>query len=380
MSQGGGAEEAVRSERSPRPRRSHLPVVAVTGAADGLGAMLAARLAANSAVRRVVAIDTARGPDAGPAAGARRLTWRTVDVRDPSVATALAGADVVVHLALDASLDTPSAQRRATSVRGTQTVLTAAAAAGVRRIVLCTSAAVYGALPDNPVPLDEDGPLRAVPDDGVLGDLLEVEQVAETARAVHPGLSVTVLRPATLVGAGVDSVLTRHFEAPRLLVVRGTRPRWQFCHVEDHVSALELATLGAVHGVVTVGAEGWLEQEQVERISGLRRIELPATLAFGTAERLHRLGVIPAPASELQYLVHPWVVPATRLRAAGWRPVYDNETALGALLEQVGGRPALATLAARRVGRKDAGIGAGAAVAVVGTAAVVRQLRRRRRG
>ncbi|MDP9396902.1 MAG: NAD-dependent epimerase/dehydratase family protein [Actinomycetota bacterium] len=340
-------------------------------------------LAANPAVRRVVAIDAAGGPDASAAAGAGsgpdRLSWCTVDVRDPSVAGALAGVDVVAHLALDASLDTPSAQRRATSVRGTQTVLTAAAAAGVRRLVLCTSAAVYGALPDNPVPLDEDGPLRAVPDDGVLGDLLEVERVAETARTVHPGLAVTVLRPATLVGAGVDSVLTRHFEAPRLLVVRGTHPHWQFCHVEDLVSALELAVLGAVDGVVTVGAEGWLEQEQVERVSGLRRIELPATLAFGTAERLHRLGVIPAPASELQYLVHPWVVPVTRLRAAGWRPVYDNETALGALLEQVNGQPALATLAARRVGRKDAGIGAGAAVAVVGTAAVVRQLRRRRR-
>ena len=146
-----------------------------------------------------------------------------------------------------------------------------------------------------------------------------------------------MLRPATVVGPGIDSILTRHFEAPRLLVVRDSQPRWQFCHVDDLVSALELAALEHVTGVVTVGCEGWMEQSEVETVSGMRRIELPAALAFGTAERLHRIGVIPAPASDLQYVVHPWVVPSTRLREAGWRPVFDNPTALGVLLEQVSG-------------------------------------------
>jgi hypothetical protein len=74
--------------------------------------------------------------------------------------------------------------------------------------------------------------------------------------------------------------------------------------------------------------------------------------------------------------VHPWVIPSTRLRAAGWRPTYDNATALGALLEQLGGRHAVA---ARRLARKEATLGAaGAAVAVVGSAAMVRRARRRR--
>lgn len=357
---------------SVRSRRSGLPVVAVTGAAGGIGRELTRRLVARDDVRRVVAIDDHRGD-------VREATWRVLDVRDPVLADRLAGVDVVVHLATDRAPDHDGTARSNLNVRGTQTVLTAAAAAGVGRVVLCTDAMVYGALPDNPVPLEEDAPLRAVPDGALVGDLLEVERLAAVAPRSHPGLRVTVLRPATLVGAGVDSLLTRHFEAPRLLVVRGSRPRWQFCHVEDLVAALELAALGAVEGVLTVGCEGWLEQEEVERISGLRRIEMPPALAFATAERLHRHGVIPAPASDLTYLMHPWVVPSTRLRAAGWRPTYDNETALGALLEQVGGHHAFA---ARRLGRKDATLGAagaaGAAVAVVGTAALVRRARQRR--
>jgi nucleoside-diphosphate-sugar epimerase len=263
-------------------------------------------------------------------------------------------------------------------VRGTQTVLTAAAAAGVRRVVLCTSAMVYGALPQNAVPLDEDAALQAVPDGALIGDLIEIERLAAKAPRTHRGLEVTVLRPAAVVGPGVDSVLTRHFESPRLLVVRGTAPKWQFCHVDDLAAAVTLAALGKVTGAVTVGCDGWLEQTEVETITGMRRIELPSSVALATAGRLHRLGVIPAPASDLQYVMHPWVVPSTRLREAGWRPTYDNPTALGVLLEQVSEHHALA---ARRVGRRDATIGAaGAAVAVVGTAALVRRARRKRRG
>jgi len=350
--------------------------VAVTGAASGLGLATARGLAGHPQVSRVIGIDDRRGDVPG-------VTWRILDVCDPALAGRLRSVDTIVHCATDVGVDqahSDQTQKGSVSrnVRATQTVLTAAAAAGVRRVVLCTSAMVYGALPDNPVPLPEDAALQAVPDGGLITDLLEMEQLATRAPRTHPGLEVTVLRPAVVVGPGIDSLLTRHFEAPRLLVVRGSSPRWQFCHVDDLVAAVALAALGKVTGVVTVGCDGALDQDEVELITGMRRIELPSSLAFGTAERLHRMGLIPAPASDLQYVVHPWVVPSTKLRAAGWRPVYDNTTTLGVLLEQVSGHHAVA---ARRVGRRDATIGAaGAAVAVVGTAALVRRARKKRRG
>jgi nucleoside-diphosphate-sugar epimerase len=354
-----------------RSRRTHKPVIGVTGAASGLGQALAASLAQRPDVGKVVAIDDHRGDLEG-------VSWRVLDVCDPALAGRLGKVDAIVHLDVDTSVDARKDERPGRNVRGTQTVLTAAAATGVRRVVLVTSAMVYGALPDNPVPLEEDAPLRALPDGSFVSDLLEIEQLARQASLSHPGLSVTVLRPATVVGPGIDSILTRHFEAPRLLVVRDSRPLWQFCHVDDLVAALELAALEHVTGVVTVGCEDAMEQSEVEMVSGMRRIELPAALAFGTAERLHRLGVIPAPASDLQYVVHPWVVPSTRLREAGWRPRFDNQTALGVLLDQVSGHHALAS---RRVGRRDAAVGAaGAAVAMVGTAALVRRARKKRRG
>ena len=352
-------------------RRPATTVVAVTGAAGIVGAALLRQLLDHDGVGRVVAMDVRRGDVEGP-------TWKIGDVRDPLVAQRLAGVDAIVHLAVDWSLGTPAAERSALNVRGTQTVVTAAAAAGVKRVVVVTSASVYGALADNPTPLPETAPLQAPPE-GITADLLEIERVAEDARRVHPGLSVTVVRPAALVGPGVDTLVTRHFASPRLLCIKDVDPTWQFCHVEDLASALLHAALGSVSGAVTVGSDGFLDQRQVEAISGMRRVEVPAALAYATAERLHRVGVTPAPASELAYVMHPLVVPSTALRAAGWSPRFDNEECLRIVLGEVRGDY---SLAGRRIGRRDAQVAgasaAGATVAILGAAAFVRAARRAR--
>jgi nucleoside-diphosphate-sugar epimerase len=351
-----------------RQRRTR-QVVAVTGAAHGLGHALTARLACSERVSKVIAIDDHRGDVTG-------VSWRLADVRDPALASRLAEVDVLVHTDVDTSADTDNRARRAFNVRAAQTVLTAAAAGRVGRVVLVTSAMVYGARADNPVPLAESAPLRADPDGSVAGDLLEIEHLARRAPRVHPGISVTVVRPAALVGAITDTLAARHFESARLLTVKGSSPRWQFCHSDDLVAALELAVTGEVAGSFAVGCDGWLEQEEVERISGLRRMELPAGLTMRTAQRLHRVGITPAPVNDLQYLVYPWVVDCRTLREAGWRPAYDNATALQALMEARASHRA----AGRRMPSKEATItAAGATVAVIGTAAIVRAARRRKR-
>jgi nucleoside-diphosphate-sugar epimerase len=371
--QGGTVARGMPAARAyeTSPAASLRPVVAVTGAAHGLGLALTTRLAESALVGRVVAIDDIRGDVSG-------VTWRIVDVRDPALAGRLADVDVVVHTDLDLSPDSDARTRRAFNVRGAQTVLTAAAAGAVSRVVLVTSAMVYGAQPDNPVPLPEDAPLSADSDDSVVGDLLEIEHLAERSSRAHLGLQVCVARPAALVGDGIDTLITRHFEAPRLLAVKGCAARWQFCHVDDLVSALELAAAGQVAGAFAVGSDGWLEQDELEEIAGLRRIELPAGLTFGAVQRLHRAGITPAPVADLRYVVYPWVVDCKVLREAGWHPALGNTEVLELLLDQRGGHHAVA---GRRLARKDATItAAGATVAVIGTAAIVRQVRRRRRG
>jgi len=369
-----------------RSRRSAIDV-AVVGTADPASrAVLRALVVAaarghaapgepgsESRVGTVVAVDTER-----PSVGG--VDFRYADPADPALAAALAGVHTAVYVAASTSLGDDLALgtrvRRERNLRRAQTVVTAAAAAGVRHLVVVTGAQVYGALPDNPVPLEDDAPLQAPSDEGQVGDLMDVEQLVAVAREVHPGLRTTVVRPAALVGEGVDTVTTRHFEAPRLLSVRGTEAAWQFCHVDDLGSAVAVVVARHVEGAVAVGSPGHLTQADLERLTGMRSVVLSMGAAMGTADRLHRVGVLPAPASDLAFVAFPWAVSSHTLLGHGWVPVHDNETCLGVLLDAIRGSHAVA---ARRLDRKDAALGAAsAAVALVGTAAIMR--RRRRKG
>jgi nucleoside-diphosphate-sugar epimerase len=309
------------------------------------------------------------------------VRWRSADLSSPLVAAALEGAEIIVHLAAQDEIAAGDPmRRRAHAVRSAQAVTMAAAAIGARRLIAVTSAMVFGARPANPIPLDDACAARAEADAGVAGDLLEVERVLERIPRVHPGLALTVIRPGALAGPGVDTAITRYFEAPRLLVLRGTQTAWQFCHLEDLASAVLIAVQQDLGGQLTVAAPGVLSEQDVERISGMRRLEVPAALAFSTAQRLHKVGVLHAPASELSFVVHPWAVSSSLLTQAGWSARHDNEDCLRVLLQAVQERHrAVRAAGGRTTGRRDAAMGAaGAAVALVGTAAILRQARSRR--
>lgn len=302
-----------------------------------------------------------------------------IDGVTPKLADELDGVDTVVHLGVVRSTDAPADERRATNIAGTALLFDAVAQAGVRRVVLLTSAMVYGALAGNEIPLDEDAPLAATASDGLVGDWLAMERLAATRQAVGDGgLEVVSVRPASLVGAVTDPLLPSLFEAVRLLSLRDGRCLWQFCHHDDLLDALVAAATGAVTGAVTVGSEGWLDREQVEQISGMRSVVLPASVAFATAERLHRVGAMSAPASDLHYLQHPWVIGSQRLRAAGWSPRWTNQAALEEHLHRLGDRVGRSLVVMDRKHATRAAAGAGATLAVIGSLALARSRVRRR--
>lgn len=360
-----------RADRAPgqAPRLQ----VALTRAAGRPGCAVAGELL--RAGLGVVGLDTRAGD-------LPQVRWRVCDVAAPSVVLALEGADVLVHLVgehdLAASLREASGTRRARLLAEARALTTAAAAAGVEHLVLVTSAMVFGARADNPVPLPESGPLRTADTEGPVADLVAVEEEVSALARLHPQLRVSVVRPAALVG-GVDTIVTRHFEAPRLLTLRGTSPAWTFCHVEDLGSALAAVVRGGLPPELTVSAPGWLTQTEVEELSGMRHVELAEPVARAAADRLHRLGVVPVPADDLAYVAHPWATEPQALLAHGWRPAHDNAACLAALLEDVRGHHAVM---ARRVTARDA-VGAAAAgaasaaVAVIATAALARRRRPR---
>ena len=305
-----------------------MTTVAVTGVGGVLGRRLVETLDVRDDVRRIVGLDVR--PPAG--LSSPKLAFRFADVREPELEEILSGCDVVVHLAFLFDPSRDEAQMHAVNVDGTRAVLRAAAKAGVTKLVYVSSGMVYGAHADNDLPLTEDSPLRANPHFSYVEHKLEVEEWLWPWAEQHPGLTVTVLRPSIMAGAGVASFVTRLLEAPRFPVVKGHKPPMQFAHVDDITSALVHAIDRDLPGAYNVTSEGWISFDEVTALLDRRVLELPEEVAFSSAERLWELGVGVAPPGQLHYLMHPWVLSVERLKATGWQPRRSNRDALAELI------------------------------------------------
>ncbi|MDQ2853063.1 MAG: NAD-dependent epimerase/dehydratase family protein [Actinomycetota bacterium] len=331
-----------------------------------------------------IAVTRPGGPIAGAVAGrwvgrGGQVVALQGDLASPLVGAELGGVDALVHVVTPTDLSRDQAEdpsaRRDRLVREVRTLLLACAANAVSQLVVVTAAQIYGAAVDNPTPMPANSPLRARGHDGLIADLVAVEQALAEVGPAYPAVRIAVLRPASVVG-GVDTVTTRHFTAPRLLRVAGGAPTWQFCHVEDLAAAVEVTIDVGLAGPLPVGAPGYLTQAEIEERSGMRPVEVGASTAGAIASRLHRLGTLKSPESDLDFVTHPLVVDSAALLAAGWEPTYDNALCLAVLLEDAAGH----RRATPRFGARDAAAlgAASAAVAVGATAAIMR--RRRRKG
>jgi UDP-glucose 4-epimerase len=325
-------------------------VIAVTGAAGLLAQRLLPHLDAMDGVTRVVGLDVRE-----PARRVRRFEFHRVDIASHDLAALLDGVDTVVHLAgvVDATSDT--ALLRHVNLEGTRRVLAAAATVGARRFVQTSSAAVYGAWPNNPIPITEAAALR--PNPGYLPALLDAEKERRAARwcAEHPGTHAATLRLAPVVGPGAHGVFARAALGRPPVSVRGVHRLVQVVHVDDAASALAFVVQQGLDGACNVAADGWLTDDAVRDLIGAGGPALPDDLARRMLRALWSSGLGDVPPELLPYLRHPWVVASERLRAAGWQPEHSNESAILA-----SPRLASPTVTPRRV--------AFATVAVVGTA------------
>ena len=349
--------------------RTNAQVVAVTGVSGYLGRRLLPLFDSDPSVERVVGIDVA-----DPDVGSPKLEFHKVDVGDARLVKVLPGVDVVVHLAWQLDPIRDEERMRATNVDGTRNLVEAAGATGVRKLVHASSATVYGAHPDNDFPLTESSPLRANPEFAQAWHKLQAERMIEAFKEDHPEVVVTVLRPAIVFGPNVQNFVSRMLEAPRLTTVKGYEPPLQLIHEEDVASAIHLAVTRDLPGAFNVAADGWLAGDEVLRVTGKKRVELPEAVAFALAERLWKVGVAEAPPGELHFVMHPWVVDNAKLRAAGWAPAHGNRETLAEAMDAH--RPWVAVGRAR-MRKDDLAKGAAATLGVVGAMALVRRRRKK---
>jgi UDP-glucose 4-epimerase len=231
----------------------------VTGGAGFIGSHLAAALCATHEVRVLDNLST------GHRHNLAGLDVRFIEgsIEDPrTVAAAVQGVDCIFHLA--AMVSVPLSVQRphecvATNVLGLLNVLEAAAAAGVRRLVFSSSAAVYG---DNPAsPLREDfAPLPLSPyavtklDGEYYCDHYRRAGRLETACLRYFNVFGPRQDPASAYAAAVPIFIRQALAGAPLTVFGDGGQTRDFVHVRDVVAAnLFAASTPGVSGVFNVG-------------------------------------------------------------------------------------------------------------------------------
>ena len=245
---------------------------AVTGAAGFLASEIA---------RRAVVLGwSVNALDRLPHPGGDSLQRKVVDIRDEDmVAQYFRGCQVVIHAA-------GLAHRKAMSVqeyfevnqRGTESVARAAARAGVRRLVLVSSVAVYGSREGF---VDEGS--RCSPDAPYgCSKLAAEERATEVARS--SALELTILRLATVFGEGDPGSVGRLIRAieRRRFVWIGDGHNWKsLVFRDDAASACLVAACGPKATVGTYNVVG----------SHLQVAELVDTIARETGSRIPSLKI-----------------------------------------------------------------------------------------
>jgi nucleoside-diphosphate-sugar epimerase len=196
------------------------------------------------------------------------------------------------------------------------------------RIVLVSSAMVYGAWANNPVPLTEDAILRPDVNFAYARQLASVEQVADAWRSARPGRRVAVLRPVVSMAADGTTGLAIALAAGMGQRVGEDDPPAQFLHLDDLAGAVSLAVVRSLDGVYNVAPDGFIPASYVRALSGARpRVKIPERLAELRNSLRWRFQRGPIPPGLDSYTRWPWLVANDRLKAEGWEPTITNEQA-----------------------------------------------------
>lgn len=198
----------------------------------------------------------------------------------------------------------------------------------IRHVVLVSSAMVYGAWENNPVPLTEDALLRPDVEFAFARQLGAAEQLVDEWRRELDGRTVTVLRPAIGMAADDTSRLAAALAAGMGQRFGTADPPAQFLHLDDLAAAVLLAAEQQLDGVFNVAPDGWIAGERVRALAGaVPRLKLPDRVSEVVNNLRWRFQRGPIPPGLRSYTRSPWLIANDRLKAAGWQPNVTNEQA-----------------------------------------------------
>lgn len=305
------------SERSAYPRAgarraplssdpAERPVL-ITGICGRLGRRLARRLHRE---RPVIGIDR-RDFEGRP----KDIEHHQIDIRRKKTQDVFRHEKLaaVVHLGVMHDPRASQVEHHSWNVAGFQRLLEYVAQYDVRKLIVLSSANVYGPRPDNPQFLTEDAPLLGGAAFSEIRDLIEVDMLAQSFFWKHPQTETVILRPAHIIGA-VRNAPSNYLRLGMIPTLLGFDPMVQVIHQDDVVSAILQALTPGVRGIFNLAGPPPSPLSQIISLTDRSRVSVPHFLMRNVIQRLWRYRATSFPAPELDHIRYVCMVDDRRAR------------------------------------------------------------------
>jgi UDP-glucose 4-epimerase len=297
--------------------------VIIPGISGLLARIVARRLLAEG--HEVIGIDARPWPDAP-----KGLTVHTLDIRKRAAEEIFRKVkpDWVIHMATVTHLRDKSEDRYRINLGGTRAVFDYCHAHGVGRVVFVGRHTYYGAASDAPLYHTEAEPPIAGTTFPELADLVAADLYAGSALWRYPELTTSVLRVCYTLGPSRHGTLAAFLAGPRVPMVLGFDPLFQFMHEDDAARAICLTVEKGLRGVYNVAGPPPIPLSMVVRATGRTPVPVPE---FLLSSALGRFGLPRLSSGARTHVKYPIVIDASLFKKeTGFHPDYDEHQTLAA--------------------------------------------------
>ncbi|HEY6034545.1 MAG TPA: SDR family oxidoreductase [Kofleriaceae bacterium] len=301
--------------------------VVVTGISGRLGRIVARRLH-HELGWHIVGLD--RRPMPGRP---KDIEHHQVDLRSKKARDVFRDADALVHLGVMHDPRARPAELYSWNITGTTKLLEYCQAHAVPKVVLLSSANVYGPRPDNPQFLTEDAPLLAAQRFPAMRDLVEIDHLVSTFLWRARELETVVLRPVHIVGP-VHNAPSNYLRIERPPVLLGFDPMVQLVHVLDVAEAIVQALVPGRRGIYNIVGPGEVPLSAILKELGREPRWIPHPIAKPLLSLAFAIGVSSFPVAELDFIRYVCMVDGRRAAAElGFRPRFGLRETIRAVDE-----------------------------------------------
>jgi UDP-glucose 4-epimerase len=255
----------------------------------------------------------------------RDVVFHQIDIRRKKMRDIFRSANIraVVHLGIMHDPRVSPAEHHAWNVVAFGKMLEYMEQYRVPKLVVLSSANVYGPQPENPQFLSENAPLLGSARFHEIRDLIEVDMLAQSFFWRNTACETVILRPVHILGS-VRNAPSNYLRLEVIPTLMGFDPMVQVIHQDDVARAIQRAITPGIRGIFNLAGPAPVALSQLIRAAGRPSVSVPYTLAKAGLQAAFRWRLSSFPSPELDHIKYVCMVDDKRARAQlGFAPKHS---------------------------------------------------------